>query len=346
MRDPSVSTLPPPEALSRFLTGEMPGVDLWRARRHLIGTRDLTRAEVDCLLSLTGICKKLVQMQAAPLAVLGNKVVANVFYENSTRTRSSFELAAGRLGATMLNLDVGASSVAKGETLADTAGTLVAMGVHAVVQRHPSSGSAHQLAEALGGKAHVVNAGDGWNEHPTQGLLDLFTMLEVCPDLTGVKVAIIGDITHSRVARSNIWLLKLFGADIHVAGPPTLIPADLARLGVTVHNHLDPAIEKARFIMALRMQLERQKAGLIPSLSEYKKLYRLDHHRLRLAADHARVLHPGPCNRGVEITDQLADDPALSLITTQVTNGIAVRMAVLYLLLAEPGGRPGLTPGS
>jgi aspartate carbamoyltransferase catalytic subunit len=208
------------------------------------------------------------------------------------------------------------------------------MGVSTIVQRHAASGSAHQLARLVGDRIHIVNAGDGWNAHPTQALLDLFTMREICPNLAGTKVAIIGDITHSRVARSNIWLLKQQGVDIQLAGPPTLVPAQFAELGVTVHSRLAPAIEGADFVISLRLQLERQQSGLIPSIGEYKKLYRLDHQKMRLCKPEARLLHPGPINRGIEVTDSLAADPAISLVGTQVTNGVAIRMAVLYLLLA------------
>lgn len=335
MPDLSVTTPVSADSLSPYLKDDMPGVDLWKARRHLLDTKDLTRPEVECIIAFAAVCKKLYQMDMAPLTVLSKKTIANVFYENSTRTRTSFELAARKLGATVVNLDIESSSVAKGETILDTAQTLVSMGVHAIVQRHSSSGSAQQVAACLPDKVHLLNAGDGWNAHPTQGLLDLFSMLAVRPDLSGAKVAIVGDVAHSRVARSNIWLLKLFGADIHLAGPPTLMPAEIAKLGVTVHNNLEPAIEQADFVIALRMQLERQQKGLIPSLSEYKKLYRLDHQRLKLASPGVRVMHPGPVNRGVEITCDLASDPELSLIGTQVTNGIAIRMAALHLLLAD-----------
>ncbi len=332
-----MDTATPPSSANSPLALELPGADLWRARTHLIDTRDLTRVEVDCLMSAAGICQRLYEMTIKPLPVLEDRIVANLFYENSTRTRSSFELAARKLGASVLNLDINSSSVSKGETITDTARALVSMGVHAVVQRHASSGSAHQLAEALNDRVHVINAGDGWNAHPTQALLDLYSMLTVKPDFAGSKVAIVGDIAHSRVARSNIWLLKLFGADIHLAGPPTLIPAELASLGVTVHNRLEPAIEGCDFVMALRLQLERQSQGLIPSIGEYRKLYRLDHHRIRLAKPNVKVLHPGPVNRDVEITGDLADDPGLSLINLQVSNGIAVRMAVLFLLMSSAG---------
>ncbi|HEY9868432.1 MAG TPA: aspartate carbamoyltransferase catalytic subunit [Candidatus Obscuribacterales bacterium] len=332
-----MSTAGATELAKLSLTGETPGAELFRARRHLVDTRDLTVAEIDCLMAVAGVCKYLYGMTSKPLPVLEDMIVANLFYESSTRTRSSFELAARKLGVSVLNLDIASSSVSKGETIGDTAQTLMSMGVHAVVQRHSSSGSAYQLAQALGDRVHVINAGDGWNAHPTQALLDLFSMLECKPDLRGSKVAIIGDITHSRVARSNIWLLKLLGVDIHVAGPPTLVPPDLVSFGVTVHNRLEPAIENCDFVMALRLQLERQKQGLIPSTGEYKRLYRLDHHRIRLAKPTVRVLHPGPVNRDVEITGELADDPALSLMSRQVYNGIAVRMAVLYLLMSEGG---------
>src|SRR5262249_18924360 len=304
-----MSTATPPSPADSFLALEVPGADLWRARKHLIDTRDLSRSEVDCIMAAAGICQRLYELTSKPLPVLEDRIMANLFYENSTRTRSSFELAARKLGASVLNLDIRTSSVTKGESITDTARTLVAMGVHAVIQRHASAGSAQQLAEALRDRVHVINAGDGWNAHPTQALLDLYSMLIVKPDFAGSKVAIIGDITHSRVARSNLWLLKLFGADIHLAGPPTLIPAELASLGVTVHNRLEPAIEGCDFVMALRLQLERQVQGLIPSLAEYRKLYRLDHHRVRLAKPSVKVLHPGPVNRDVEITGALADDP-------------------------------------
>jgi aspartate carbamoyltransferase catalytic subunit len=305
---------------------------MWKRRRHLIDTRDLTIDEIQCLLQTAECCKRN-HLYEQPLSLLAGKTVANIFYENSTRTRSSFELAAKRLGAEVINLDTKVSSVTKGETIVDTARQLVSMRVDAIVQRHSAAGAADLLVKELGQLVHVLNAGDGWNAHPTQGLLDLFTMHELRPNLEGVKVAIIGDITHSRVARSNIWLLKRVGADVQVAGPPTLVPPAIAELGVTVHNRLEPAIENASFVMMLRLQLERQKQGLIPSLSEYRRLYRLDHQKLKLASADVRVLHPGPLNRGLEITDALADDPQISLITTQVTNGIAVRMAALYLLL-------------
>jgi aspartate carbamoyltransferase catalytic subunit len=326
------------EALADYLRKSIAGSDLWAKRRHLLDTKDLSTDEVNALLSFANACKQLYGMGSDSLGLLQNHRIANVFYENSTRTRTSFELAARKLGATVVNLDVATSSVAKGETIIDTARTLIAMGVSTIVQRHSASGSAHQLARFLGDKLHVVNAGDGWNGHPTQGLLDLLTMREVQPNLSHAKIAIVGDVTHSRVARSDLWLLKQEGADIHVAGPPTLIPPHLGELGVTVHNRLEPAIEQCDFVIALRLQLERQQSGLIPSVGEYKRLYRLDHRKIRLCKPDVRVLHPGPINRGIEITDALASDEQISLVSAQVTNGVAVRMAVLYLLLAGEVG--------
>jgi aspartate carbamoyltransferase catalytic subunit len=318
---------------SVMLPRNLPGVARWAERRHIIDTKNLSLEEIECIMSLAATCKNLHDKASAPLTVLENKIVANLFYENSTRTRSSFELAARRLGASVLNLDIKTSSASKGETIEDTARTLVSMGVNAVVQRHPASGSAQMLANALHDRVCVINAGDGWNAHPTQALLDLFSMREVKSSVLGTKVAIIGDIMHSRVARSNIWLLQTLGVDIHVAGPPALVPKHLSELNVIVHKHIEPAIEDADFIIALRLQTERQQQGLIPSISEYKSLYRLSHERIRTAKPDVKVLHPGPVNRGVEITEALLDDPEISLVNRQVANGIAVRMAILYVLL-------------
>jgi aspartate carbamoyltransferase catalytic subunit len=307
---------------------------LWAPKKHLLDTSDLTADEAQCILELSAEFKRL-EERGAPYPVLNGKTVANVFYENSTRTRSSFQLAARRLGAEVINLDVASSSVAKGENLRDTARTLISMGVDAIVQRHSASGSAHLIADLLGDQVCVINAGDGWHAHPTQALLDLLTMSQVKENLRGTKVTIVGDILHSRVARSNIVLLRKFGVDVHVVGPPTLMPTHITDLGVTLHTELQAALEGADFVMALRLQLERQQQGLIASLSDYKKLYRLDHARLRHASKTVKVLHPGPSNRGVEITDALHDDPEISIVNDQVANGVLVRMAVLYLLLNE-----------
>ncbi|MBY0358640.1 MAG: aspartate carbamoyltransferase catalytic subunit [Candidatus Obscuribacterales bacterium] len=325
-------------APGRTLTDlEGPGLKQWQQRSHLLDTDDLTLEELNTLLEAARICSSLISKQEPPLSLLNYSTVANLFYENSTRTRSSFELAARRLGATVLNLDIASSSVAKGETIADTAKTLLAMGVNAIVQRHSASGSAAQVAEIIGNSLKIINAGDGWHAHPTQALLDYFTISQISPKIKGLKIAIIGDITHSRVARSNIRLLSKLGAVIDVAGPPTLLPSELSAMGVKVHDRLEPAIEGADFVMTLRLQLERQQDGLIPSLSEYRKLYRLDSTKMALAAPQAYVMHPGPINRDLEISHELANDQKRSLVSTQVANGVAVRMAILYLLLSGKG---------
>lgn len=315
---------------------ETNGRRLWQERHHLLDTNDLHADEISVFLDVAQRCRLHHQNASTP-PILQGLTVGNLFYENSTRTRSSFEMAARQLGASVLNLNTKLSSVTKGESIADTAKQLAAMHVAAIVQRHSAAGSAALVAGALGKKVHLLNAGDGWHSHPTQALLDLLTMHQVKPNLAGAKIAIIGDITHSRVARSNICLLRKVGLDIHVAGPPTLLPPSLAECGVTVHSRLEPAIEKADFVMMLRLQLERQQQGLIPGIGEYRRLFRLDHQRLQLAKPGVRVMHPGPVNRNVEVTDDLVDDENVSLLMAQVTNGVAARMAVLYLLLADIG---------
>ncbi len=327
----------------------------WRQRRHLLDTRDLSLDEISVCLALAHYYKHNQFHKKPPQTILSAVTVATLFYENSTRTRTSFDLAARKLGATVVNLDVNTSSAAKGESLADTALNLWAMGVNAIVMRHSQSGAPDDLSSAVGDKIHVVNAGDGWHAHPSQGILDLYTILESLGELPaftssapgkienrlsettlkGKKIAIVGDITHSRVARSNLWLLKKLGAEVHMAGPPALLPDTFAdeEMGAIVHHRLEAAIKNADFIICLRLQLERQAQGLIASIDEYRKQYRLDHDRIRLAASGVRILHPGPINRGVEITDALADDAIISCILTQVENGILSRMAVLTLLL-------------
>jgi aspartate carbamoyltransferase catalytic subunit len=325
----------------------------WHKRRHLIDTKSLGLDEISMALALAAYFKNEDAHHKAPQKVLADKTIANVFWENSTRTRSSFELAANKLGATVLNLDVRTSSVAKGESLEDTALNLHAMGVNAIIMRHPQSGAADDLARAAGDKVNVVNAGDGWHSHPSQGLLDLFTVLEslhILPSigaggrltgslsqdtLKGKKIAIVGDIAHSRVARSNLSLLKKLSADVHFAGPPSLLPSTFSdpALGAVVHHRLEPAIKDADFIISLRLQLERQEQGLIASLEEYKQFFRLDHNRIRLASSNVKIMHPGPINRGLEITGSLADDAKHSLVLKQVENGVLTRMSILALLL-------------
>ncbi len=323
-------------SFANLTSSEVKGVETFHARRHLLNTCDLSQEEIKSIIKVAASCKQLYLKDLSPIPVLTNKTIANLFYENSTRTRASFELASKKLGATIISLDPKSSSVAKGETIEDTTQCLISMGVNAIIQRHSAAGSADQIAAKLGNKVHVINAGDGANAHPTQALLDALTMSEIKKDLENSKVLIVGDIAHSRVARSNIWLLNTLGADVHVCGPPTLVPQELSKLNVTVHNHLEPALVEADFVMALRLQLERQTQGLIAGLGEYKKLYRLDHHKLTLAKPNVKVMHPGPVNRDIEITSDLVDDLKYSLISQQVSNGIAIRMAVLYLLLSNP----------
>lgn len=323
----------------------------WRKRRHLLDTADLSLDELSMELALAHLFKQEQSHKKPPLTILSSETVATLFYENSTRTRSSFDLAARKLGATVINLDVKTSSVAKGETLEDTALNLWAMGVNAIIMRHSISGAPSDLSAMVGDKLHIINAGDGWFAHPSQGLLDLYTILESLQalpklgnglenkvsenTLKGKKIAIVGDVTHSRVARSNLWLLKKLGAEVHLAGPPALLPASFGapELGAHVHYKLEPAIKEADFVICLRLQLERQEQGLIASIDEYRKLYRVDHSRLRLAAKGVQVLHPGPINRGIEITDALAEDNNISCILKQVENGVLSRMAILTLLL-------------
>lgn len=305
---------------------------VWSGRRHLLDTKDLTLQEVEYLFDLA---RKFDAggPKAVPLpAVVLGRTVANVFYENSTRTRSSFEIAGKTMGLNVINLDVATSSVKKGETIEDTGRTLKAMRVDIVVQRHSSSGTAHQMAQLFGDTMHIINAGDGANAHPTQALLDALTMQEIRGNLRGAKVAIIGDVAHSRVARSNLWLLKLLGAEVHFAGPPTLMPKHMATLGCYVHKRVEDAVKDSDFVMVLRLQLERQQSGLIPSLDEYAFFYRIDHARIALAKPGVKVMHPGPMNRDIEITDSLADDPAFSLVERQVANGLAIRLACFYAL--------------
>ncbi len=279
--------------------------------------------------------KALFTRSIKKVPALRGKTVALLFYEPSTRTRSSFELAAKRLSADTLNISAATSSIQKGESLLDTGKTLEAMKVDFVVLRHPSSGAPHILASEI--KAHIVNAGDGCHEHPTQGLLDLFTILEKKKRIEGLKVVIVGDVLHSRVARSNLWALTKLGAKVTVCGPPTLIPPGIETVfgaPVEVCYHLEEALPGADAINVLRLQLERQKEHLFPSIREYNELYGLDARRLALAKKGCLVLHPGPMNRGVEITAEVADSNQ-SVVLEQVTNGIAVRMAILFWLASK-----------
>jgi aspartate carbamoyltransferase catalytic subunit len=297
--------------------------------KDLLGIKELTTEDIHNILETASGFKDVLQRDIKKVPPLRGKTVVNLFFEPSTRTRISFELAAKRLSADVINLSTITSSVVKGETLKDTALTIKALGADFVVIRHSSAGVPHFLSRLL--NISVINAGDGANEHPTQALLDLFTILSHKKKIKGLTVAIIGDITHSRVARSNIYGLKKLGAQVRVICPPTLMPAEVKNLGIEVFNNIEEGVKKADVIMTLRLQLERQSKGFFPSLEEYFYLYGLTTERLKLAKDNAIVMHPGPMNRGVEIESEVADGPQ-SVILEQVTNGLAVRMAVMYLL--------------
>ncbi|SMB94522.1 aspartate carbamoyltransferase [Thermanaeromonas toyohensis ToBE] len=298
--------------------------------KHLLGLKDLSAQEIKLILDTAGPMKEIIQRDIKKVPTLRGKLVVTLFYEPSTRTRTSFELAAKYMGADTVSIATSTSSVTKGESLRDTAQTLAAMGADAVIIRHSAAGSPVLLTRYI--KASVINGGDGMHEHPTQALLDMFTIQEKLGRIEGLKVVILGDILHSRVARSNIWGLTKMGAEVRVAGPPTLIPKGIENLGVKVFYRVEEALRGADVINVLRIQRERQKKGLFPSLREYALLYQLTPERLRLAKPNALVLHPGPMNRGIEISPAVADG-LQSAITEQVTNGVAVRMALLYLLI-------------
>jgi aspartate carbamoyltransferase catalytic subunit len=306
-------------------------------RRDLLGIRDLTAAEITGILDTAENFREISTREVKKVPALRGKTVINLFFESSTRTRTSFELAAKRLSADAVNISVSSSSLSKGETLLDTALNLDAMAPDCIVVRHSSAGVPHQLAKVS--KAAIINAGDGANEHPTQALLDAMTIREHKGRIDGLEVAILGDILHSRVARSNIHLLTKLGAKVRVAGPGTLVPGDFGYLvenGLTVCPHVEEAIEGADVVMILRIQRERQDSAYFPTLREYAIHYGLTNERLELAKKDAIVLHPGPMNRGIEIASDVADS-SRSLILDQVKYGVAVRMAVLYL---STGGSP------
>lgn len=303
--------------------------------RHLLSVRDLDSDVVERILATAGTFRSSMVRKYPTLRL---KTIVNLFYEASTRTRTSFELAAKRLSADIVNFSVSGSSVEKGESLKDTAQTIEAMGVDAIVVRHASAGAPHRLAGWV--TASVINAGDGMHEHPTQALLDLFTIREHFPSFAGLRVAIVGDVLHSRVARSNVLALQMMGAEVALVGPPTLMPPGVATWGVAVGSDLDAVLPKADVVYLLRMQLERQKAGYVPTLREYARLWGLDRRRAAAMKEEALIMHPGPMNRGVEIAADVAEFPR-SVITDQVTNGIAVRQALLYLMLGGPEAKEG-----
>jgi aspartate carbamoyltransferase catalytic subunit len=297
--------------------------------KHLLDLETLTREEIELILNNAEGFKEVFTRTVKKVPPLRGKTVANLFFEPSTRTRTSFEIAAKRLSADVVNFSVSTSSVKKGETLLDTTRTIEAMGADYVVVRHFCPGAPHLLSRRI--NAAVINAGDGAHEHPTQGLLDMFTIKEKKGRFEGLKVSILGDILHSRVARSNMWALLKLGADVTFVGPSTLVPKKFEHFGVKVCHDLEEGIKNADVINLLRIQLERQQVNLFPSIREYKSMYGLTEERLKFAKPDVLIMHPGPINRGVEISSEVADGPH-SVITEQVTNGVAVRMAVMYLL--------------
>jgi aspartate carbamoyltransferase catalytic subunit len=338
-------------------------------RHHVLSLEDFTATEYDTVLQTAASFREVLSRRTKKVPTLQGQVVANLFFESSTRTRSSFELAAKRLSADTLNFASSTSSITKGETILDTAKTYLAMGTDIMVIRHKEAGVPNAIAQEmdrLGVRVSVLNAGDGQHEHPSQGLLDLFTICTLIDSenprlelLKDKKIAIVGDIFHSRVARSNIWSLTASGAEVHLAAPPTLLPKLFAeyvndnqessfsplpsatpdsqlpsplKRNLFIHWELEPALRDADFVMTLRLQKERMTAHLLPSLREYHQTFGITRERLAICKPNVKVLHPGPVNRGVEISSDLMDDLELSLIQTQVTSGVAVRMALLYLI--------------
>jgi aspartate carbamoyltransferase catalytic subunit len=297
-------------------------------RKDLLGLEELSRDELLLLLDTAQGFQEISTRSIKKAPALRGKVVLNLFFEPSTRTKASFSLAAQRLSADLVDITKEASSTVKGETLVDTGRNLQAMGVDIVIVRHQQAGAPALLARSL--EASVINAGDGTHEHPTQGLLDIFTMRERLGDLKGKKIALVGDITHSRVARSNIWGLRKLGAEVGLIGPKTLIPGSFKELGLNVHYRLDDVLDYYDVFNILRIQMERQQKGLFPSVREYSYLYGIDRSRLARMKPNVLIMHPGPINRGVEISQGVADGEN-SVILRQVTNGLAVRMAALVL---------------
>jgi aspartate carbamoyltransferase catalytic subunit len=297
--------------------------------KHLLGLKDTPMEDIEEILYTADLMKHILLQDNKKTPHLVGKSIITLFYENSTRTRLSFELASKYMSAAAANISASGSSVQKGETLRDTGKTIDRMGADIIIIRHPMAGAPHLLSKYT--KASVINAGDGMNEHPTQALLDIFTMKSKKDGIGGLKVAIVGDVYHSRVARSNIWGLSALGANVHISGPSSLIPPELDKTGVTICDTVEEALEDADVVMALRIQKERQQSGFLPSLREYSMRYGIDKKRLSLAKKDVLVMHPGPMNRGIEISSDVAEADE-SAIEEQVTNGVAVRMALLYLL--------------
>ena len=298
-------------------------------KKDLLSIDDLSADEIYRVLETATAMREIGERPIKKVPTLRGKTVVNLFYEPSTRTRTSFEIAEKRLSADTLNIAVAASSVLKGETLADTAMNIEAMSPDMIVLRHASSGAGHLLSRIC--RSRIINAGDGLHEHPTQALLDAFTIRQHKREIAGLKVSIIGDLMHSRVLRSNVLLLTKLGAHVFVSGPPTLVPRGIETLGVTVAGTIDEAVRDADVVMMLRIQQERMQGAYFPSLREYFNLFGLTEERVRRAKRDVIIMHPGPMNRGVEIASEVADGP-YSVILEQVANGVSVRMAVLYLL--------------
>jgi aspartate carbamoyltransferase catalytic subunit len=332
-----VSTLSPPSPAPGALgaaTAAGPGA-AW-TRKHLLGLEDLSAAEIEAILNTAQSFAEISTRSRKKVPALLGKIVFNLFFENSTRTRTSFSLAAKRLSADTQDFSTSASSLSKGETFIDTAKNIEAMGADIMVVRHPTPGAPHLLAQHV--KASIINAGDGAHEHPTQGLLDLLTIRNAKGRIAGLTVGLLGDIAHSRVARSNIWGLTKLGAHVIVCGPPTLVPRSMERLGCEVAYRLDDVLPRLDVVNVLRIQFERQQVGLFPSVGEYSQFYMMTQERVQKAKPDLLLLAPGPINRGVELTPEVADGKN-SAILDQVTNGLAVRMAVLHLLSGRIDGR-------
>lgn len=306
-------------------------------KKDLLGIQELDDKEILLILDTAESFKEVSKREIKKVPTLRGKTVINLFHEPSTRTRTSFEIAGKRLSADVVNISVSSSSVVKGETLRDMAKNLEAMSPDILVIRHSAPGTPHLLARTM--DCPVINAGDGAHEHPTQALLDLFTIREKKGRLKGLKAAIVGDITHSRVARSNIHAMTKMGMDVSIAAPQTMIPRDIEKLGVKVYNFIEEAVSGADIIMMLRIQLERQNRNLFPSIREYAKFFCLNTQRLKMAKEDVLIMHPGPINRGTEIAPEVADGP-YSVILDQVSNGVAVRMALLYLLSGRSEDEP------
>ncbi len=298
--------------------------------KHVIGIEHLTLDDIQLILNTATQFKEIINRPIKKVPTLRDITIANLFFENSTRTRISFELAQKRLSADVINFSSSSSSVKKGETLLDTVNNILSMKVDMIVMRHPSPGAAHYLSDRI--DAHIVNAGDGTHEHPTQALLDAYSMQEKLGSLKGKKIAIIGDIMHSRVALSNIFCLKKLGAEVTLCGPPTLIPKHIQSLGVNISHHVEETLQWCDVANILRIQLERQNTKYFPSLREYALYYGVNRQRLDKLSKEIVIMHPGPINRGVEITSDVADSEH-SIILDQVENGVAIRMAVMYLLV-------------